>query len=92
MEYFIHSMGGQETAKINRSDALASYYANPKICINCGKVIQVAETSTAAETRRKSFCNKSCSAQFREKLRQERVRQMLEEMDKAESIGAVENS
>lgn len=67
MEYFIHSLGGQETAKINRSDALSAYYANPKMCLNCNKVIQVAANSTAAETRRKQFCNKSCSSQYRQK-------------------------
>lgn len=79
MEYFIHSLGGKETARLNRSDALARYYANPKICKNCEKVISVLEGSTAAETRRKQFCSKSCSALFREKTK------------KAESIGAVED-
>ena len=83
MEYFIHSLGGQETAKKNRSDALAAYYANPKICGNCEKIIPVPENSTAAETRRKTFCCKSCSAQHRQKLKKE---------EKAEDMGAVENS
>lgn len=82
MEYFIHSLGGQETAKINRSEALARYYANPKICLNCQKIIQMLDNSTAAETRRKKFCNKSCSAQYRQKLKK---------TEKAEVIGAVEN-
>ena len=72
MEYFIHSMGGQETAKINRSDALSAYYANPKICLNCKKIISVPSNSTAAETRRKQFCNKSCAALYRQEVKREK--------------------
>lgn len=83
MEHWIHSLGGQETAKINRSEALAQYYANPKICLNCEKVIPVLEGATAAETRRKKFCCKSCSAIYREKQKKTAI---------AEDMGAVENS
>ena len=66
MEYYIHSLGGQETATINRNDALSQYYANPRLCLKCNAVIIVKPNSTAAETRRRKFCSRECSSQYRE--------------------------
>jgi hypothetical protein len=64
MEYWIHSLGGQATAKINRDEALSNYYANPSICEQCHKVIPVLADDIVADIRKKRFCNKSCAARF----------------------------
>ena len=51
-------------AKRQREEALARYYANPVYCKQCGKVVVVTLDNTAAETRRKVFCNRSCAATY----------------------------
>jgi hypothetical protein len=64
-----HKIGGQIMAIKQREAALSSYYNNPKICFFCGKVIQVKECESASETRRKNFCNHSCSANYYNRLK-----------------------
>lgn len=46
--------------KASRDRAFREYYENPSICQECGKVIQVK--GKVPSTRRKKFCDKSCSA------------------------------
>lgn len=47
--------------------ALEEYYKNPSICQHCGKIIKVPEGGRIYDTKRKKFCNSSCSASFNNK-------------------------
>ena len=47
-----------------RQEAIDSYYANPKRCKTCGKVIPVIGKQKVKEVRRKKFCNKSCASKY----------------------------
>ena len=47
-----------------REKSLELYYENPSLCLNCGKIIEVKEGRSVSETKRKKFCNNSCSASF----------------------------
>jgi len=63
------SKGGQATALKLRAEALARYYANPRICEHCGKVIRVPDGQGADITRRKRFCNHTCAARHNNPIR-----------------------
>lgn len=52
-----------------REKTIKEYYQNPNKCLFCGKIIEVAENKCVSETRKKKFCNLSCSAKFNNKLR-----------------------
>ena len=52
---------------MNREKALEDYYSNPSLCKNCGKIIQVPEGGRIYDTKRKKFCDSSCSASFNNK-------------------------
>lgn len=58
------SAGGKKQAIILRKEAIDKYYKNPKICLYCGKVIEVGENQKVADIKRKKFCNQSCNARF----------------------------
>lgn len=58
------SAGGVARGKIQREDALSLYYAKPNICLHCFSAIKVLDNSTVAETKRKKFCNRSCSTSY----------------------------
>lgn len=60
----VQSLGGQATAKILRTKALTSYYASPNFCLQCLKVISVAEHDKVPSVRKKKFCNRSCAARY----------------------------
>lgn len=54
--------GAVACAKLQKQRARDKYYANPKLCENCGNIIQLVEGRANQETRRKRFCNHSCAA------------------------------
>jgi predicted RNA-binding Zn-ribbon protein involved in translation (DUF1610 family) len=48
----------------SKKKALDRYYSNPNYCIYCGKIIEIKKGNRPAETKKKKFCNSSCSAKF----------------------------
>ena len=60
----IGSPGGKATAIKLRNEALKRYYDNPSYCKECGKVLAVKDGQKVRDTRKKSFCNQSCSAKY----------------------------
>lgn len=56
--------GAATSGKANRKHALLRYYENPNFCEQCGNVIQVKDNERPAETRRRKFCNRTCSASY----------------------------
>lgn len=56
--------GGKVTAEMRRDEALDRYSRNPNKCLNCGNIIEIQPKHTAAETRRKKFCSKSCASTY----------------------------
>jgi len=63
------SAGGTARAITQRQAAFSSYYANPRRCLNCSAVIAIRAHSSAAETRRKNFCNHKCAAAYNNRVR-----------------------
>lgn len=59
--------GGAATAIKLRRQAVDAYYANPNICAQCGKVIEVCKR--VSETRKRKFCTMQCAAIFNNSLR-----------------------
>lgn len=60
--------GGIAMGIISRRKSLERYYSNPKICLNCGKVIEVG-SKRVGEIKRKNFCNHHCAAKYNNKRR-----------------------
>jgi hypothetical protein len=64
----------QKAAKVSndksRERALKNYYENPKFCKQCGKVIEVKEHEMCSEVRKKTYCDRSCSATYNNKVRE----------------------
>ena len=59
------SLGGLAKAKkINDG-----YLSNPNKCLNCNKPILRKEGEKLADTKKKKFCNQSCSAKYHNNLR-----------------------
>lgn len=58
----------------NRLCALENYYKNPKICKQCGCVIEVKENQKCSEVRKKIFCGSSCSSIFNNKIRTRKIK------------------
>jgi len=58
----VASLGGKAMGEISHKKSIEEYYANPKLCKNCGKVIEIKENECASNTRKKLFCSRSCSA------------------------------
>lgn len=52
------------TNKILREKSLREYYNNPNYCKYCGKLIVVRKTESTNITKRKNFCDSSCSASY----------------------------
>lgn len=52
-----------------RQSALDLYYLDPRSCKECEKIIKVRVDEQPASTRRRSFCNSSCSAKYNNKNR-----------------------
>jgi hypothetical protein len=47
-----------------REERVWAYYENPNRCKHCEKIIEVKDTENPSETKRRKFCNRSCSASF----------------------------
>jgi hypothetical protein len=58
------SAGGKSTAIILRKKAIEKYYSSPNLCKKCSKIIEVKENEKVSSTKRKKFCNRSCSSSF----------------------------
>lgn len=56
------SAGGKATAIVLRKKAEDIYNANPNYCLYCNKIIILSKGKKVNETRRKKFCNHTCSA------------------------------
>lgn len=54
---------------MNREESLKLYYENPNYCLQCGRVIEVADNQRLSDVRRKKFCSHSCAASFNNKKR-----------------------
>jgi predicted restriction endonuclease len=76
-----YQKGAQITKKILQERAFKNYYDNPKICKNCGKVIKIKEGGRASDTRKKVFCDSSCSATYNNKVRE--IKQEKKEKEKS---------
>jgi hypothetical protein len=59
-----HQKAAKVSGKIRRDIALNEYYSSPNICKFCGEIIKVGENQKPSETRKKIFCNSSCSTIF----------------------------
>jgi hypothetical protein len=65
-------LGGLTSGRRLRRAALEDYYNNPNHCLQCGKIIEVAEGQKVHTTRQKKFCNSSCAAKHTNKQRDRR--------------------
>lgn len=54
---------------MTREESLKLYYKNPNHCLQCGKVIEVADNQRLSDVKRKKFCSHSCAASFNNKER-----------------------
>ena len=75
-----YQKGAQVTKKILQERAFKNYYDNPKICKNCGNVIKIKDGKKASETRKKVFCDNSCSATYNNKVRELKREKKLKEI------------
>ncbi len=58
------SAGGRARAITSRKEALDKYYANPSICKECQRVIQVQDRQPVPAVRIKKFCNRVCAGKY----------------------------
>ncbi len=56
-----------------RQRALDKYYANPNVCLCCGKTIKVREKERPSSAKKKKFCNNSCAAQVNNRKYPKRI-------------------
>jgi hypothetical protein len=70
----VASMGGTIWGRIQRDRALKNYYENPKICKCCGNIIKVRGNEKIPLTKKKIFCDRSCSVKFNNTLRQKKLK------------------
>ncbi len=68
------SLGGIATAKKLIRESKDKYYANPKKCLNCCKIIEIKEGQRASDVKRKKFCDKSCAAIFNNGLKLDKTK------------------
>lgn len=61
--------GGRTSSAIFRKRAEESYYKNPSRCLNCDTIIALKPDVQVGITRRKKFCNQSCSASYNNQRR-----------------------
>lgn len=73
------SAGGKATAIILRKKALDAYYKNPSICKQCSKIITVQDDQKVPATKKKKFCNQSCSASYNNSKRTSKIEFKKEE-------------
>jgi hypothetical protein len=70
----VASLGGQARAVTQRKEAINKYYDNPKYCKMCSCVILVKNSEKVSEVRKKTFCNKTCSASYNNTKRPTKVK------------------
>jgi hypothetical protein len=58
----------QRIGKMLRQRSLDKYYEDPNHCLNCGEILYVKNNQKVADVRGQKFCNKSCAAQYNNKL------------------------
>jgi len=63
----VGSAGGIARAPVARAEALAKFYAIPKLCKQCQTRIEVRDHERPAEVRKRMFCSQSCAAKFNNK-------------------------
>lgn len=68
------SAGGKATAIKLRNTAIEEYYKDPIFCKSCNSVIKVSERERVSAVRKKTFCSRSCSSTYNNKLREKRVK------------------
>lgn len=61
--------GGLKRAQQFRQE----YNANPNTCLTCGKIILVEEGVRVSITKKKKFCNSSCSAKYNNSQRNQKT-------------------
>jgi hypothetical protein len=69
--------GGTTRARQLKEKATREYYENPSYCKNCGRIIELIVNKNGsirkADTKKKIFCSKSCSATYNNKLRDSKI-------------------
>lgn len=55
------------------SEIIKRYYANPNICKYCDEVIRILDGQSAAEVRRKKFCDRACRNRYNNPLRRKKT-------------------
>lgn len=84
------SQGGKVRAIQLRALAESKYLSNPNFCKYCNNVIEINPNRKIAETRKKSFCNHSCSASFQNRLKPKRIKTLKTSKIKTAGIPYVE--
>lgn len=82
-----HSAGGVATALKSRKAAISRYYENPSVCKNCRSVIDVKDNEKVSSVRKKSFCNRNCSATFNNLKREKKIKVDKPKNEKIDLIG-----
>lgn len=57
-------IGGRATAIKLRKEALDRYYKNPNVCLECEKIIMVADNQHVIDARIKKFCCLKCAGSY----------------------------
>ena len=63
------SAGGQARAITQHQAAIDRYYKNPKLCLYCTNPIQLKLHERIADTKKKTFCTRSCAAFYQNSWR-----------------------
>lgn len=71
---------------ILRQRAINNYYEAPNYCKHCGSVIKIYVGEKPSETRRKKFCNSSCSASFNNKIPKRKLKRICSVHDCKETV------
>lgn len=78
-----------KSVKTKRERALREYYSNPNYCLCCGSLIIVEKGMSDGDTKRKKFCNRSCSATYNNQVvLKDRMKSIAESCSDEEFIAA----
>jgi hypothetical protein len=68
----------QKAAKVSndrsRARALENYYKTPKYCKECGSIIKVKDNEMCSEVRKKTYCDRSCSVTYNNRIRYRKIK------------------
>lgn len=68
----------QKAAKVSndrsRVRALENYYKNPNYCKECGNVIKVKDNEMCSQVRKKTYCDRSCSVTYNNRIRDRKIK------------------